>query len=330
MDVREKQEQLLESSLLLAAPVPLTEHPAHVYLNSRLSPGSRRAMRGALNTIAQILTGGVGSEMTLDWSKLRYKHTAALRTVLSDRYAPATTNKFLSALRCVLREALRLELMDGADYARAVDVINVKVSTKLRGRALTEDEILALFQACYDDPTPAGFRDAALIALLRSSGLRRSEVVNLNLKDFNPKTGAMEVIGGKGGKDGTVYLNEQASAIVESWLNIRGTIGEALLCHVNKSGRVEVRRLTPQAVLYILQRRGQQVGVKDFSSHDFRRTFISELFDAGVDVSTIKQLARHSNANQTTRYDRRGDETLRRAVQKLSIPKQNKSRNTGV
>lgn len=68
-----------------------------------------------------------------------------------------------------------------------------------------------------------------LIALLRSSGLRRSEVVNLNLKDFNPKTGAMDVIGGKGGKDGTVYLNEQAIAIVESWLNIRGTIGEAFL-----------------------------------------------------------------------------------------------------
>ncbi|OYE03067.1 hypothetical protein CDG79_20620 [Nostoc sp. 'Peltigera membranacea cyanobiont' 232] len=53
----------------------------------------------------------------------------------------------------------------------------------------------------------------------------------------------------------------------------------------------------------------------------FRRTFISELFDAGVDISTIQQLARHSNANQTTRYDRRGDETKRRAVQKLSIPK---------
>lgn len=58
--------------------------------------------------------------------------------------------------------------------------------------------------------------------------------------------------------------------------------------------------------------RGQLLGVKDFSSHDGRRTFISELFYAKVDVSTIKQLARHSNANQTTRYDRGGDETLRR------------------
>jgi site-specific recombinase XerD len=321
MDVREKQEQLLESSLLLAAPVPLTEHPAHVYLNSRLSPGSRRAMRGALNTIAQILTLGVASEMTLDWSKLRYKHTAALRVVLEDKYAPATTNKFLSALRCVLREALRLELMDGADYARAVDVINVKVSTKLRGRALSEDEILALFKVCEEDFTTAGFRDAALLAILRSSGLRRAEVVNLNLKDFNPKTGALEVIGGKGGKDGTVYLNDDAIVKVQAWLNIRGSVGQPLLTHVTKSGRVEVRRLTPQAILYILQRRGQQAGVTNFSSHDFRRTFISELFDAGVDISTIQQLARHSNANQTTRYDRRGDETLRRAVQKLSIPK---------
>lgn len=322
MDVVQKHVE--SSSLVLTAPLPLTEHPAAVYLNSRLQPGSRRAMRGALNTIAGILTLGIADAMTLDWAALRYKHTAALRAVLAQKYAPATTNKILSALRCVLREALRLELMDGRDYARAVDVVNVRVSTQLRGRALTNLEISALFQACFEDFTSAGFRDAALIAILRGAGLRRAEVVKLNLKDFNPYTGAIDVIGGKGGKDGRVYLCENASAIVKSWLDIRGSVGEPLLCHVSKSGRVEVRRLTPQAVLYILQRRGQQAGITDFSSHDFRRTFISELFDAGVDISTIKQLARHSNANQTTRYDRRGDETLRRAVEKLSIPVRSK------
>ena len=113
----------VQTDLLLAAPVPLTEHPAHVYINSRLSPSYRYTMREALRTIAQILTKGTAADkITLDWSKLRYKHTAALLTVLASKYAPATTNKILSALRCVLREALRLELMDGADYAGAVDI----------------------------------------------------------------------------------------------------------------------------------------------------------------------------------------------------------------
>jgi site-specific recombinase XerD len=309
----------VQTDLLLAAPVPLTEHPAHVYINSRLSPGSQRTMREALRTIAQILTGDVADEITLDWSKLRYKHTAALRTVLAEKYAPATTNKILSALRCVLREALRLELMDGADYARAVDIINVPVTTELRGRVLNQEEISALFKVCEQDLTPAGYRDAALFAILRSGGLRRAEAVNLNLKDFNPSTGALRIVSGKGAKSGTVYLNDMANAIVVRWLNIRGGVGQPLLTHVNKSGRVEVRRLTPQAVFYILQRRGEQAGVTNFSAHDFRRTFVSELFDAGIDVATIQELARHNNANQTTRYDRRGDETKRRAVQKLGI-----------
>ncbi|AUB42367.1 Site-specific recombinase XerD [Nostoc flagelliforme CCNUN1] len=321
--MHETLENSTSSSLALASPVPLIEHPAQVYL-ATLSPGSRPAMRQALNVIARLLTNSSCDAMTLNWAALRYKHTAAVRSVLSEKYAPAYVNKVLSALRRVLKEALRLEIMDAVDFARAVDISNVKVTKQLRGRVLTAEEIAQLMQTCFDDPTPTGYRDAAIFAILRGSGVRRSEAVNLDLSDFEENTGAIQVRAGKGGKDRTVYLPESGLIVVSDWLSLRGYEAGPLLCHVNRGSRIVRRRLTSQAVLFILQKRGAQAFVANFSAHDFRRTFISELLDAGEDISTVQRLAGHANSDQTARYDRRGEQTKRRAVQKLTIPGQRK------
>jgi site-specific recombinase XerD len=307
------------SKLVLTTPPPLTEHPAAVYL-ATLAPGSRPTMRQALDAIARLLTDGRADYLTLDWASLRYKHTAALRAALMEKHSPATANKMLCALRRVLKEALRLELMDALDYARAVDIKSIKVTNSLRGRALTEQEIAALMEACLNDYTPAGFRDAALIAILRGAGLRRREVVSLDLKDFNPSTGAILVRSGKGGKDRTVYLPNSAIGVVSEWIDIRDRAAGPMLCQVNKAGRVVVQRLTPQAVLFLLQKRALEAGVAPFSPHDFRRSFISDLLDAGVDIVTVQKLAGHSDPETTSRYCRRGEETKRRAVQALQIP----------
>ena len=83
---------LEESSLVLSVPLPLTKHPAHVYLTS-LGQGSRPTMRGSLNEIASMLTAGKCEAMTLDWSKLRYHHTAAVRAVLTGLRQISSPNK---------------------------------------------------------------------------------------------------------------------------------------------------------------------------------------------------------------------------------------------
>jgi site-specific recombinase XerD len=306
------------NSLALTAPTPLTEHPAAVYL-AALSPGSRSAMRQSLNAIARILTSNECDALTLNWAELRYKHTALLRCILMEKYAPATANKMLSALRRVLKEALRLELMDARDFARAVDIANIKLSKELKGRFLSETEINALMQTCFDDPTPIGYRDAALIAILRGAGLRRGESVKLMLSDFH--SGSVKVRSGKGGKDRTVYLPDGAVTVVKDWLKVRGPEAGALFCHINKAGVVTLRQLSSQAVLLILEKRGKEAGVSEFSPHDFRRTFISDLLDSGVDIVTVQKLVGHATTDQTARYDRRGEETKRQAVQFLSIPK---------
>jgi len=308
-----------ESSLVLTAPLPLTRHPAHVYLTS-LGQGSRPTMRGSLNAIASMLTNGSCDAMTLDWSKLRYQHTAAVRAALMEKYSPATTNKMLTALKRVLQEALKLELISEKNYKGATDLRSVPGSTGLKGRALSRDEIAALLKVCQHDATPSGVRDAALIAILRGSGVRRRELVNLDLKDFNSATGALEVKDGKGGKDRTVYLSSQAIRVVLNWLAVRGDAPGPLLCPVNKGKRVTIRRLTSQAVLFILQKRGEEAGVAAFSTHDFRRTFISDLLDAGVDLVTVQRLAGHSDPSTSSRYDRRPEVVKRRAVELLDLP----------
>src|SRR5215212_9031110 len=113
--------------------IPLTSHPviegehtarspqrpALFYLAS-LATGSRRTMRGALDTIAGLLSSDQADAEGLPWHQLRYEHTTALRAALVERYAPATCSKMLAALRGVLRACRRLELLSGDDYTRAV------------------------------------------------------------------------------------------------------------------------------------------------------------------------------------------------------------------
>jgi site-specific recombinase XerD len=225
----------------------------------------------------------------------------------------------LSALRRVLKEARRLKLMDAEDYDSAVDFKGIKSTQMLRGRALSEAEVSALLSVCMDDPTPKGVRDAAMISILMA-GLRRSEVVNLDVYDFDLKTGGLTVRRGKGMKDRMTYLPTGATLAVLDWLELRGDEPGPLLYPVDKAGRITLRRLTDQAVMFVLQKLARLAGVAAFSPHDFRRTFITELLDTGADVITVSRLAGHADPATTAKYDMRGEEVKRLAVAKLKVP----------
>ena len=75
----------------LAAPLPADRNPALVYI-AGLAPGARRTMREALEVIAELLSCGACTAETLPWGALRFQHTAAVRSALAERYAPATAN----------------------------------------------------------------------------------------------------------------------------------------------------------------------------------------------------------------------------------------------
>ena len=300
--------------------------PLHVYL-SRLSEGSRPTMSEALATVARIASGGHLETDQLPWHELRYQHVQAIRTALTGSLSartgkplsPATINKILSALRGVLREAWRLGLMNAEDLARAVDVEPVKGSRPLRGRALAHREVVALFDACARDSSPAGTRDAVILALGLGAGLRRAEIVGLQLADVKLDLEIIRVLG-KGKKVREVPVKGGTLEAIRRWLLIRGEEPGALLVAVRKGGRLGSEGLAPQAVLRVCEKRGREARVFDFAAHDLRRTYISVLLDRGVDLSVASDLAGHSSPSTTKRYDRRGERAKHSAAEVVSVP----------
>lgn len=296
---------------------PIDRHPAAVYLAGK-AKGSRRSMLQALNVIAGLLSGGKETAESLNWASLRYQHTQAIRSQLEALYSPASARKILSALRGVLKEAWRLGLIPSEEYTRAVDLNPIKGEGLPKGRAVTFGELRSLFSHCQTDKSPVGRRDAALIAVLYAGGLRRSEAVSLDLEDY--ETGAVKVRHGKGNKARIVYLSEGAVKALEGWLALRGSEAGPLFLPLTKGGKIIDRRMTAQAVFKALQVRALRAGVASFTPHDLRRSFVGDLLEAGADISTVQKLAGHSKTETTQRYDRRGEETKRKAALLLHVP----------
>lgn len=296
---------------------PLAQNAAAVYLAGLRSELSRRTMKAALDKIASF----DGSDsLSLDWSQLRYQHTAAIRAQLARDYAPATANKMLSALRGVLKEAWRLGQMSAEDYQRAVDIANIEAQTLPAGRDISSGEIKALVDACAKDAGVSGIRDAAIIGLLATCGLRRAELVAIDVSEFNLDTGEI-VIHGKRNKDRKVYATNGTLAALQDWITIRGTEQGALFNPINKSGIIQRgKAMTAQAVYKMLAKRGKDAGVKDFSPHDFRRTVAGDLLDAGVDIAVAARILGHANVQTTARYDRRPEQVKKQASARLHYP----------
>jgi site-specific recombinase XerD len=272
----------------------------------------------ALNTMASLLTSDRLGAEALPWHQLQYPHTQALRAALAERYSPATTNRHLAALRGVLREAWRLGLMSAEDLQRAIDLPAVRGERIPRGRALSRGELRALFESCRKG-SPADVRDAALMGVLYAAGLRRAEVVALSVSDYDPETGAL-VVQGKGNKERTAFIDNGAADAMTAWLLTRGNADGPLFCPITQTGHVEIRPMTDQAVYAILRSRAVKAQVRHFSPHDLRRSCVSDLLDAGVDISVVQQFVGHANVTTTARYDRRGEHAKKRAAKTLHVP----------
>ncbi|MCW2946057.1 MAG: integrase/recombinase [Actinoallomurus sp.] len=309
--------------------------PYRVYLDRLDSAQSRRTMRGCLDRIARIVamddTGAV-TGAGRPWWRLRYEHTMRIRAELRGRmgeggapaYSPASVNKHLVALRQVLLECWRLELMSAEDYKRAVDLKSVESSRLPRGHHIPDRSLGAALAACDTDTSPAGRRDAALLGVLYTTGARRAEIAGLALTDYDPSERSLRVRG-KRNKERLVYVTVEAATRLDAWIAVRGRTPGALFPPISKGGRCRISdgrftHPTGQAIAGVVTRRLAQAGAPAHTPHDFRRTFIGDLLDAGVDLATAQQLVGHSSPATTARYDRRPERQRREAVDRLRLP----------
>jgi integrase len=93
---------------------------------------------------------------------------------------------------------------------------------------------------------------------------------------------------------------------LRDWLAICGSEGTALFVAINKGGRLDTSKgINSQAIYNLLAKRAQEAHIKEFSPHDMRRTFVSDLLDAGADIATVSKMAGRANVQTTGRYDRR-------------------------
>ena len=186
-----------------------------------------------------------------------------------------------------------------------------------------EKRLLALFSGEWEarggDPSPAGVRDAAILGLLYGLGLRRSELVRLDVADFHSGDGVL-TIQGKGNQARTGHVVEEARTVLERWLRVRGIANGPMFFPLTKSGHFVPRRLTSEGVAQILVKRAAEADVDRFSCHDLRRSFVTHLLDAGADLAVVQKLAGHRQISTTAVYDKRGEAAKIRAVELVRIP----------
>jgi integrase len=315
------------TTVLVEAPArPLTgaelrQHPAAVYL-AGLAPSSRVSAAGILDRAARYLSGGQCPDaLHFPWQALRYQDLAAFRSSMAASYSHQTANNYLSAVRRVLLECYRLGLMSREDYDRASDVPNVAGQSLPSGRHVRPEEIDRLFAYLDTLDTPTGARDRAAFAILRGTGIRRAELLALQLFDYDQTERSLEIRRGKGNKARVVYLPEWAVAYVEEWLRHRGHRPGFLLCWTNRFGLVRANQgLNAGAFWRHALRRCEEAGLEPVTLHDFRRTFCGDLLEQGHDIVRVQKAMGHSNPATTARYDRRPEEARREMAASIPAP----------
>ncbi len=259
-----------------------------------VSPYTVRNYTTDLLDFFQFLRGkGTGSLKEVDRHVLR----DYLSYLMEQGKVKASIARKLSAIRSFYRYLLREGMV-------ATNPVANTASPKLDRRLpsfLTLKEIEQLLNA-PDLSTPQGQRDRALIELLYASGLRVSELVNLNLEQINLVSREIRVWG-KGAKERVVLMGKPAAAALNTYLNqgrprLSGKRGGNALFLNRYGGRLLERR-----VQKMLEKYAGLAGIdRRVHPHMLRHTFATHLLDGGADLRVVQELLGHANLSSTQIY----------------------------
>jgi tyrosine recombinase XerC len=206
----------------------------------------------------------------------------------------STVNRRLATLRSFFRFLQR----EGYLKSNPARLVNSPKMSRLLPRFLTVDDAFAL----VEKPGGIGFapvRDRAMLELLYSSGLRVSELSNLNLEDLNMKEGLIKVRG-KGRKERIVPVGSKAVEALRGYLIERSLMKkkhQALF--LNRGGA----RLTDRSVRRIVVKYAREILFSGrIGPHTLRHTFATHLLQGGADLRVIQELLGHSSLSTTQRY----------------------------
>jgi integrase/recombinase XerC len=236
---------------------------------------------------------GLGSWEGLDAQTVRRFVAARHRGGASGR----TLQRELSALRGLYRYLLR-EGRIGHNPAQGIRA--PKAQRKLPA-TLGADQLCALLDhAPLADGEPLAVRDAAMIELFYSSGLRLAELISVNLGDIDPADAMLTVVG-KGAKTRRVPVGHKALEAIRRWLSVRGLLaspGEPALFVSSRGTRIH-----PRTVERRLQRWAQAQGApRGIHPHLLRHSFASHLLESSGDLRAVQELLGHSDIATTQIY----------------------------
>jgi integrase/recombinase XerD len=234
-------------------------------------------------------------------ASLIYANRADLLAFMANRAKegakPRSTARQLSSFRRFYRFLLR-EGVIKEDPTLKIDMPKIGRSLP---KSLSESEVEALLQA-PDISDPLGHRDRAMLEVLYATGLRVSELINLDQGQINLNQGVLR-IRGKGDRERLIPLGEEAQRWLRDFIN--AARGEILLERQSEYLFPTRRgdRMTRQAFWHIIKRYARKAGINArLSPHTLRHAFATHLLNNGADLRVVQMLLGHSDLSTTQIY----------------------------
>lgn len=228
-----------------------------------------------------------------------------------------TQNYHLIALRSFLQYLSKRDIK-----SLSPDKIELPKTIRQQVTFLTTDEVKRLIQSTEDDKKSETIvlRNQTLIELLFSSGLRVSELTNLNIDHVNTKRREF-MVRGKGQKDRPIFMSETAANLIERYIKLRTDKSPCLFINHSqntKANNGELRRLTPRSVQRIIEYHAKKSGItKKVTPHTLRHSYATNLLMNGADIRSVQSMLGHSNISTTQVYTHITDKHLKEVYEKF-------------
>lgn len=217
-------------------------------------------------------------------------------------YAPSTINQRLSAIRKLAREAADNELISEPQANGIGKVKGIPARGVRTGNWLTLDQAQRLINA-PDITRLKGLRDRAILAVMIGAGLRRSEIVKLQLEDLQQRDGrwVLPDLMGKGGRVRTIPLPNWAKQAIDEWITAAALTNGHVFRPINKGDNLSGDYMSSQAVQNIVKEYAAICGF-NIAAHDLRRTTAKQMKEEGADTEQIQFMLGHASLPTTQRY----------------------------